>query len=176
MKIVKKALAAVVISIASSSAMASSVINVYDGMAAQTLFSGTQSLNGSPLEVGLNVTDINGAQLIVGLVDTTDDKGSILYQLFNDSDFAETTFLAGSEIFSDTLLDKNLDGIDDSFTKFLSFGQYVLRLTNIAPGEKFGESQVSAVPLPAAAWLFGSAALGLFGFARRRKQADVAAV
>lgn len=46
----------------------------------------------------------------------------------------------------------------------------------------FGDSglgysgSVSAVPLPAAAWLFGSAALGLLGFARRRKQADVAAV
>ena len=33
----------------------------------------------------------------------------------------------------------------------------------------FAGGSVSAVPIPAAAWLFGSAILGLFGIARRKR-------
>jgi hypothetical protein len=36
------------------------------------------------------------------------------------------------------------------------------------PGSGFGQGQV-VVPVPAAAWLFGSGLLGLLGMARRRK-------
>jgi hypothetical protein len=60
-----------------------------------------------------------------------------------------------------------------SYSNLLA-GSYFLDIYGDA-GMSYSAS-VSAVPLPAAAWLFGSAAMGLLGFARRRKQADVAAV
>jgi hypothetical protein len=44
--------------------------------------------------------------------------------------------------------------------------QYALHLVGIV-----NEAQVSAVPVPAAVWLFGSGLLGLVGIARRKKKA-----
>ena len=57
------------------------------------------------------------------------------------------------EVFSGTSTPSNIQGIGD-----IGF-DYILTL-NVAP---------SAVPLPAAAWLFGSALFGLFGLKRRQK-------
>jgi hypothetical protein len=45
--------------------------------------------------------------------------------------------------------------------------QIPLRLSNL----QLHISTISAVPLPAAAWLFGSAFLGMFGAARLRRSA-----
>ena len=44
-----------------------------------------------------------------------------------------------------------------------------IHTTTFAGGEIRGQVQVSAVPIPAAAWLFSSGLLGLVGMARRKK-------
>jgi hypothetical protein len=46
-------------------------------------------------------------------------------------------------------------------------GEYVLKMST--DGAKGSNSQISAVPLPAAAWLFGSALLGLGALRRKQK-------
>lgn len=58
------------------------------------------------------------------------------------------------------------------FTSDTSFTSITF-LANEGDGDAFGidnieYSTVSAVPVPAAAWLFGSAILGMFGFSRRK--------
>jgi len=49
----------------------------------------------------------------------------------------------------------------------LGAGQYVLQLTTL-PNQYSISTQISAVPLPGALWLFGSAILGFLGFSKRR--------
>ena len=49
---------------------------------------------------------------------------------------------------------------------------YINIHTTVLPGGEIrGQVQVSAVPVPAAVWLFGSGLLGLVGIARRKKAA-----
>lgn len=57
------------------------------------------------------------------------------------------------------------------FTVAAAPGLYEVVFNGFAP-EWLGEFsvQVTAVPLPAAFWMFGSALMGLFAFARRRNQ------
>jgi hypothetical protein len=57
--------------------------------------------------------------------------------------------------------------------------QYVLKMASSGLGAGEGStSQISAVPLPAAAWLFGSALLGLGALRRKQKagNSEMAAV
>ena len=63
----------------------------------------------------------------------------------------------------DNITSINLEGIND-------FGGFSLNLigTNTYDGEFF-VNEVSAVPVPAAAWLFGSGLIGLISVARRKK-------
>lgn len=171
MKMVKKALAAAAISVACGSAMASSVptdtIDVYDGMSVTNLFTSTTFSANDPTFYELNVTDSNGAQAYFSLIDTDNDFFDVTYTLSNDNDGALGWIDIGSQLFQTTITDNNLPGPQGTFTQFLAAGQYVLK---IATNQAFSSnSQVSAVPLPAAAWLFGSAILGM-GFFRRRKQ------
>lgn len=63
---------------------------------------------------------------------------------------------------------------EDSFKDFLSSGSepFVAAFTATKSGNTFGGNYgagVSAVPIPAAVWLFGSALLGLLGFKRSGK-------
>jgi hypothetical protein len=53
----------------------------------------------------------------------------------------------------------------------LRFGLHVRDLGVNAKGESISDSFVNEVPLPAAAWLFGSALLGFAGITRRRTKA-----
>jgi hypothetical protein len=181
MKFIRSALAAAVISVASSGAMASSIpnatINVYDGMTTyKGLFTGNLAdPTGNPISYELNVTDVNGATVTVSYLDTIEDSapGSITYELFSDMTSGTGLVSEGLSLMTALTFDDVLGG---SFTKMLGMGEYVLKLTHAGEGTHSSQSSISAVPLPAAAWLFGSAAMGLLGFARRRKQADVAAV
>jgi hypothetical protein len=58
---------------------------------------------------------------------------------------------------------------------------YVIRMTNASPNASLGTDPnytlkvVSAVPVPAAVWLFGTALLGLFGFKRKSQAAGAVA-
>lgn len=73
----------------------------------------------------------------------------------------------------------DLLGVPEPLVPFTSTGGFMFEATLPAsPFIAFGDgyvfetglmtNEISAVPLPAAVWLFGSALLGLFGFARRR--------
>ena len=58
---------------------------------------------------------------------------------------------------------------DDQETNLLSGDWYVnVHTLNFPSGEIRGQVIVNPVPIPAAAWLFGSGLIGLFGIARRK--------
>jgi hypothetical protein len=81
----------------------------------------------------------------------------------------------------DILLTNTYDGVDyhlgPSFSETLSFdaGRYVFTLSGFAMNALDSavysnyDLSVQAVPLPAAAWLFGSALIGFISFSARRK-------
>ena len=62
---------------------------------------------------------------------------------------------------------------DPDFDILLAAGRYSLALSslNAAGTYEFRTSAVSAIPVPAAAWLFGTALLAFFGFSRRKASA-----
>lgn len=82
----------------------------------------------------------------------------------------------GAQIGSTVTLKDVLSGTDPSVSfTLLANKQYLLFVNPEDDNRLFGDgaapvvTQVSAVPLPAAFWMFGSAILGFFGFANRRK-------
>ena len=58
---------------------------------------------------------------------------------------------------------------EDAFGGDIFFSYNTSSILENVSHENFGTYIVSAVPVPAAAWLFGSGLIGLVGFARRKK-------
>jgi hypothetical protein len=105
----------------------------------------------------------------VRLIDTIPDSNTINYSVYLDAaaapglvDTSGGTVLTGSFT----------DSTPNPFFNFLASGstQYVLELSKVAGETTFASvANISAVPLPGALWLFGSALLGFLGFSNRRK-------
>jgi hypothetical protein len=111
----------------------------------------------------------NGAPEAVALYESSNLLDSLSYE-GELLPFTEGTILAISDNNSDiTSLSRLPDGLDsnDNLMDFQS-GCITPGSANIAGTGDCSVTTVSAVPLPAAAWLFGSGMLGLVGFARRK--------
>lgn len=153
--------------------------------AAPVSLSGSYGINGSSdfdIHSAPNVPSSNGGlyyQLTVGVTDVmtrftlfdTSPEGlnGITYSLYTDSDLG-----AGSNI--GTLLNtvSYTDVADVAaapfFQQLLESGkQYVLQITRNGNRWQDITTNVSAVPLPGAIWMFGTALLGFLGFSSRRK-------
>ena len=79
-------------------------------------------------------------------------------------------------LFGGGTTDLNVPGPGNALESFGFFSSTdlitAIRFNNsVNDGFKFDNVSVSAVPVPAAAWLFGSALLGFFGFSRRKANA-----
>lgn len=59
--------------------------------------------------------------------------------------------------------------VGQNFQYSLPQGQYVLQIQKTASGWESITTNVSAVPLPGALWMFGAALVGFVGFSSRRK-------
>ena len=111
--------------------------------------------NGAPDAVALYETG--------NLLDSLSYEGAIQpYQEGSVLTFADSN----TDIASLSRIPNGLDG-DDNGLDFQS-GCITPGTANIAGLGDCSVSQVSAVPVPAAAWLFASGMLGMVGFARRR--------
>jgi hypothetical protein len=95
-----------------------------------------------------------GLSLLWGSVDTYNE-----IDFFDDNGFVET--VTGSDV---AVVTSRFGAAFVSITG-ISFNQIVLRSNTAA----FEFSSITTVPLPAAAWLFGSALLGLVAVARRKR-------
>lgn len=171
MNLIKKVVAAAVISVACSNAMASSVIcstscNLESG--------NTYTANtGIPVpgEIQINVgSGVTGA--IFRLEDTINDWYTVSYQLYDNT----MTAVGDSWTFTDLGGEAENLAQTGVYRALTSGSTYYLKLAfvNLPENAKaFGATtNISAVPLPAAAWLFGSALLGL-GALRRKQKAGV---
>ena len=90
------------------------------------------------------------------------------YSLYVDIDPSTATSDTGAPLTSWTVTDVPMNNTIPFYTYLLGAGQYVLQLTTL-PTQFSISTQISAVPLPGAIWLFGSALLAFLGISARRK-------
>jgi len=111
----------------------------------------------------------NGSPDAIALYNNTSLLDSLSYEGLQ-TPFTEGDTLTIKDNNSDIVsIGRILDGVDSN-NNLLDFelGCITPGTANIAGSGNCSTMSVSAVPLPAAAWLFGSGMLGLVGFARRR--------
>lgn len=111
--------------------------------------------NGSPDAVGLYENN--------NLLDSLSYEGDLLP--FNEGD-ALTISDNNSDIVSISRIANGLDSNNNAID--FQLGCITPGSANIAGSGDCSVSAVSAVPIPAAAWLFGSGLVGIAGFARRK--------
>lgn len=99
---------------------------------------------------------------------------SATYQLWTDTNSNVSSVANGSQGTTGTLLTSwTLNDIVGTnsvpfFSYLLTAGQYVLGIST-SPGQLSVSTSISAVPLPGALWLFGTALAAFLGISRRRK-------
>lgn len=166
------ALAVGALALASSQASASS-INVYSGMSPVTVLTSAAAPGLDPNHFELNVSTIG---MLTRLVDTDPDSDplaswTVSYEIWTDS-MVGAGYSLGALVDSFSFTDAIFSASNPSAWHLTSIalpGEYVLKIAT--DGANSSTSQISAVPLPAAAWLFGSAVLG-FGALRRKQKAS----
>jgi len=110
----------------------------------------------------------NGAPDAVALYENANLLDSLSYEGLL-SGFTEGDVLTASDSSTETMSISRLPNGFDSNNNNIDFqlGCITPGSSNISGSGDCSVASVSAVPLPAAAWLFGSGILGLVGFARR---------
>jgi hypothetical protein len=176
MKKITKCIAGVMLIIGSTSSQAMTLWAVESGQGpfsssqgALTLFSGTTALD-IYYDVGGDVS--YGYDLILGI----DGTGSIAnvdgVDLDEGAIFGTGWRQLGGSIYGETgssVLAFSFDFTADAGTSLLISGSYTDSNFDDATISSSTLASVSAVPVPAAVWLFGSGLLGLIGVSRKRK-------
>jgi hypothetical protein len=90
------------------------------------------------------------------------------YSLFTDADASTSTSNTGTLLGTFAQTDVPGNNLIPFFNFLLTAGQYVLQI-NTLPGQMNVSTNIAAVPLPGAVWLFGSALLAFLGMSARRK-------
>lgn len=163
---VRAALALGVLALASAQASASSV-SVTSG-SVQEVYQPTPGM--FEIVVGGGVT---GA--VFQLMDTIGDGRTVTYQLWTDTNAGIDAITLGSTVgaswmWTDIGNEAANLAATSVYRALVAGAQYALVLSETDPRLYSATTQISAVPLPAAAWLFGSALLG-FGALRRKQKA-----
>jgi len=153
MRTLSKFAAAVAIGTAAlvGSAQAATLIN---GASPKSITVGTETVKGTPFDYSF---DYSGGLVKILLDDTTPDGGSTTYTL------------SGGSLVSPLIgiLQDVVDGASKPFLSWsLAAGSYTL---NISTDSESAKTYISAVPVPGAALLFATTALGFFGLNKRRK-------
>jgi hypothetical protein len=168
---IRAALAVGALALASSQAIASTV-PVFNGMTPASV--GTTNLGGgvfNPSYDELVVTGPGSVGVVTTLIDSSPEVQTVSYWIYADLNPLLGATTIGGLIDSWSYVDFLGTGTQSHLTWLVASGtQYVLKMAS--SGSLAGEgstSQISAVPLPAAAWLFGSAVLGLGALRRKQK-------
>ena len=168
------ALAVGALALASSQAFASPVsINVSAGMTPEQVGTTNLSPGLNPNEYELKVFGTGTLGTYTTLIDSSPEVQTVSYWIYNDTNVAPNAVTVGSLVDSWSFTDI-LGATTQTHLTWLAASltgtQYVLKIQSSGLGVAEGStSTVSAVPLPAAAWLFGSALMG-FGALRRKQK------
>ena len=134
----------------------------------------TGSFNSAPYDFELvngTLSDMTGI-VTLRMATPISPSQTVNYAVYVDTDSSLNSVTKGSAVTltpSGNLTDQLNQDITPYFTFLMQAGkQYVLELTG-ASSITGSVTNVSAVPLPGAIWLFGSALLGFLGFSNRRK-------
>ena len=176
MKTLVKYIAGITLIMCSASSQAMTVWAVESGQDAYSNAQGTLTLSAgiTTLDLYYDVgTDISyGYDFILDIIGT----GSIANVGGGDSDLGDVFGSGwrqfGGDIYGETgssVLAFSFDFTADAGTSLLVSGSYTDSNFLDAPILLSTLATVSAVPVPAAAWLFGSGLIGLIGVARRKK-------
>jgi len=162
---------------------------VYDG--AEVTGVNNVSINGSLWNAEFNAGAWNDSYETYDYASFSSDATAALQTLINDADSGEfytwrnnTTSTVGCEssVGGCQLLTAYNEAVEFVYYGIATLGSWDTSISGWSGGRAIGDdpsgsivqwTQVSAVPLPAALWLFGPALLGLMGF--RRKAVDTAA-
>lgn len=99
----------------------------------------------------------------------TQPQGSTAaYALWTDTDASAAASDTGTLLTSWPQTNVPANSQIPFFTYLLNAGQYVLQI-DILAGQLSASTQIAAVPLPGAIWLFGSALLAFLGISSRRR-------
>ncbi len=172
----RAALVAGALVLASATASASSV-SLTSG-STHTVFENTPTPGMYEIVVGAGVT---GA--VFQLRETIEDWKTYTFQLWTDTDAGIDSMATGSTVGASWTWTDIGDDVDNMaatnvYRALVPGSQYVLAFSSTNGNAFAVTTQVSAVPLPAAAWLFGSALLGLGALRRKQKagNSEMAAV
>lgn len=169
-KTFRAALALGALSLASSQCFASSI-----PWASFNVTTGPNYAVTSPTENPIYVELLAGANSVLTfmtLLDTNLEGKQVNYSLYNDTDMGINQYLLGTQV-GPSWSFTDLAGPGGTHTANLLAGQqYVLAIQHVGAGAFSSTTEISAVPLPAAAWLFGSALLGAGALRRKQKAAE----
>ena len=163
---IRAALAVGALALASSQAFASSV-----PWASFNVNTGPHYAVTSPSENPIYVELFSGANTTLAfatLIDTNVEGKTVTYSLYNDTDALFNSYVLGTQVGPAWSYTDLAGNGGTQVLNILANQQYVLAILHSGIQAFSSTTEISAVPLPAAAWLFGSALLG-FG-AMRRKQ------
>ena len=126
-----------------------------------TNYSGSAALFNNTSGGETELTQVGGGAFNLISIDLT--------EFFANPDGATVTFTRDGGFSQSFTLDANFFVPETFFFDSAFAGTTSLRFDNVVPFYQFDniEVTVSPVPVPAAAWLFGSALLGFFGFRRK---------
>jgi hypothetical protein len=101
---------------------------------------------------------------------STEPLGSVAtYSLFADLNAAIGAGDTGALLSTWTVTDLSADNQNPFYMSLVSAGQYILQI-DTTPRQYSISTNISSVPLPAAALLFGTALLGFFGLGSRKQK------
>lgn len=127
-----------------------------------TNYSGSAALSNNTFGGETELTRVGGGSFNLISIDLT--------EFFSNTNGATATFTRDGGFSQSFTLDANFFVPETFFFDSAFAGTTSLRFVNTLPFYQFDniEVTVSPVPIPAAAWLFGSALLGFFGLRRKK--------
>ena len=137
---------------------------------------GSEIVASATLSIGAVIYDPLGTNMTMDVSSYNNGTGAVQFGLFGTGDYLATVpltefFTLNTIVLDISALYNNAVAANDDFLGFRLHN--AIAIDGNIPQARYADSslELSAIPLPAAAWLFATALIGLIGFNHRRSQA-----